>query len=99
MSKFKDTTYHAMSHSKGKQPPVQNGKKHYKSIEASVQAVKTNNFEANDETDLVSMANYINSSIIGNNEFYVSPYGSRKIIYCDYVASGRSVDFIENFIR
>ena len=99
MSKLKDTTYHTMSHSKGKQPPVKNRKTHYKSIESSIQAVKQNTFEVSDETDIVSMANYINSSIIGNNEFYVSPYGSRKIIYCDFVASGRSVDFIENFIR
>ena len=99
MSKFKDNTYHAISHSKGKEQTVQNGKKYYKGIESSVQAVKTNNFKANDGTDLESMASYINSSIIGNNEFYVSPYGRRKIIYCDFVASGRSVDFIENFIR
>ncbi len=27
------------------------------------------------------------------------PFGRRRVIYCDLIASGRSVDFIEDFIR
>ena len=104
MSRFKHSTYHAASHSKEKQLHVPNGTlkinlPNYKSIEESISDIKAHNFEQKDEADPKRMANYINSSIIGNSEFHQTPYGHRKIIYCDYIASGKSVDFIENFIR
>jgi len=41
----------------------------------------------------------IRESIIGDNEVFVSPFGERKITYCDYTASGRAVTFIEDYIR
>jgi selenocysteine lyase/cysteine desulfurase len=41
----------------------------------------------------------IRSSVIGSNEAIETPFGERRITYADYTASGRSLSFIEDFIR
>ena len=41
----------------------------------------------------------IRSNIIGDDQAIDGPYGLRRVTYADYTASGRSLDFIEYFIR
>lgn len=41
----------------------------------------------------------IRDSIIGRDQVVRGPFGARRVTYADYTASGRSLDFIEDFIR
>ena len=46
-----------------------------------------------------ALLDLIQASVIGEDEAVIGPYGPRRVTYADYVASGRSVSFIEDFIR
>jgi selenocysteine lyase/cysteine desulfurase len=41
----------------------------------------------------------IRASVIGDDEAVAGPYGVRRVTYADYTASGRSLSFIEDYIR
>ncbi|XP_023323706.1 uncharacterized protein LOC111697807 [Eurytemora carolleeae] len=45
------------------------------------------------------LAEYINSNIIGKDATFISPFGRRKIVECDYTASGKSLTFIEDYLK
>src|ERR1700733_2345008 len=41
----------------------------------------------------------IRGAIIGDDSALDGPYGARRVTYADYTASGRSLGFVEDFIR
>ncbi len=45
------------------------------------------------------LVQYIRDSIIGDDQALDGPFGARRVIYADYTASGRSLTFIEDFVR
>lgn len=48
-----------------------------------------------DKSKLIS---HIYENIIGKETTFLSPFGRKRIVYCDYTASGKSLSFIEDFI-
>jgi selenocysteine lyase/cysteine desulfurase len=47
-------------------------------------------------SDLVEL---VRDGVIGRDVAVATPYGVRRLTYADYTASGRSLDFIEDYIR
>ncbi|HMA18343.1 MAG TPA: aminotransferase class V-fold PLP-dependent enzyme [Thermoanaerobaculia bacterium] len=45
------------------------------------------------------MIETIRGAVIGDDEAVMGPYGLRRVTYADYTASGRSLVFIEDYIR
>ena len=46
-----------------------------------------------------ALINYVRRSIIGDRQSIQTPFGEKPLVYADYVASGRSLTFIEDYIR
>lgn len=46
-----------------------------------------------------SLIDLVRASVVGDDEAIDGPYGLRRVTYADYTASGRSLEFIEEFIR
>ncbi|MFW5905084.1 MAG: aminotransferase class V-fold PLP-dependent enzyme [bacterium] len=47
-------------------------------------------------TDLLEL---VRDSLIGADTAVTTPFGRRRVVYADYTASGRSLGFVEDFIR
>lgn len=54
-----------------------------------------NSPSSSDKTQLIE---YIRGSVIGRDDLVAGPFGLRPVVYADYTASGRSLEFIENYI-
>ena len=46
-----------------------------------------------------ALIDLIRASVIGDDEAVLGPFGVRRVTYADYTASGRSISFIEDYIR
>ncbi|MCK5377720.1 MAG: aminotransferase class V-fold PLP-dependent enzyme [Acidobacteria bacterium] len=51
------------------------------------------------EEQITRLIESIRTGIIGDDRAIDGPFGVRRVTYADYTASGRSLNFIENFIR
>ncbi|XP_068761466.1 probable cysteine desulfurase isoform X1 [Montipora capricornis] len=48
---------------------------------------------------MLPILEYIEENVVGGNTRFHGPYGEKRVIYCDYTASGKPLMFIENYIR
>lgn len=46
----------------------------------------------------LELLSYVEKNIIGSETSFDGPFGEKRVIYCDYTASGRPVRFIEDYI-
>jgi selenocysteine lyase/cysteine desulfurase len=46
-----------------------------------------------------ALIDLVRASVIGEDEAVLGPFGIRRVTYADYTASGRSLSFIEDYIR
>jgi selenocysteine lyase/cysteine desulfurase len=51
------------------------------------------------EAQIQQLVEKIRDAIIGDDRALSGPYGHRRMTYADYTASGRSLEFIETYIR
>ncbi len=49
--------------------------------------------------DPMTLKDNIHKNVIGHAQKFRSPFGTKQILYCDYIASGRSLAFIEAYIQ
>lgn len=49
--------------------------------------------------DTAKIMKYIDDSVIGKGVAFLGPFGRRKVVYADYASSGRSLQFLEDYIN
>ncbi|MEH6648407.1 MAG: aminotransferase class V-fold PLP-dependent enzyme [Motiliproteus sp.] len=48
---------------------------------------------------MTTLIETIRNAVIGDNQLIATPFGNKPLVYADYTASGRSLSFIEDYIR
>jgi selenocysteine lyase/cysteine desulfurase len=51
------------------------------------------------QPDPDALIDLVRASVVGDDEAVAGPFGIRRVTYADYTASGRSLSFIEDYIR
>ncbi|XP_006814971.1 uncharacterized protein LOC100377968 [Saccoglossus kowalevskii] len=77
----------------------QHGDRKFYNIPEQLDEHSAHDRKSNKKRDDVKFFQYIDESVIGRETTFSGPYGRRKVIYCDYIASGRSLKFIEDYIN
>ncbi|XP_058456636.1 uncharacterized protein LOC131434028 isoform X2 [Malaya genurostris] len=49
--------------------------------------------------DTQKIMKYIDDNVIGKGVAFLGPFGRRKVVYADYASSGRSLQFLEDYIN
>ncbi|KAJ6637178.1 tRNA-cytidine(32) 2-sulfurtransferase [Pseudolycoriella hygida] len=49
--------------------------------------------------DTGKILKYIDENVIGKGVAFLGPYGRRKVVYADYSSSGRSLQFLEDYVN
>jgi len=52
-----------------------------------------------DQVQTNALIELIRASVIGDDEAVAGPFGLRRVTYADYTASGRSLTFVEDYLR
>eukprot|EP00118_Oscarella_pearsei_P017421 m.172220 g.172220 ORF g.172220 m.172220 type:complete len:899 (+) comp39084_c0_seq8:2372-5068(+) len=72
--------------------PLPHGKRKFYDVERTFHTIS----RPQDQDALIS---FVNDNVIGRDATFSGPFGARKVVYCDYTASGRALSFIENYIQ
>ena len=46
-----------------------------------------------------TVSSFVRQGEVGRDACFLGPFGRRPLTYCDNIASGRAIDFIEEFIQ
>ncbi|XP_055591162.1 uncharacterized protein LOC129743183 isoform X3 [Uranotaenia lowii] len=49
--------------------------------------------------DTMKIMKFIDDNVIGKGVAFLGPFGRRKVVYADYASSGRSLQFLEDYIN
>lgn len=51
------------------------------------------------EQETEQLIQFVDENIIGKDHTFIGPFGRRKVVFCDYIASSKSMEFVEEYIK